>query len=303
MGNWVLFIVIGQFLYAISVLIDRFIVTKKVVSKPIVYAFYVNFLSIFAIGALPFGVTIPSAWTLFLSLIAAVSYTASIFLLYESLQNSNTSEVVPVIGGVSAISAFLLSYTLLGAVLPGHFIAGFIILTIGMLLISHFRFTARSFVFLAGSGFFFGLSTVLIKMLFATTSLIDGFFWSRMANVLIALLLLLIPTVYKAVHHDHTRHKTPQGRQNGPSKKALLILGNKIIGGLGFIFVLLAIKEGNAAIINALTATQYIFLLIFALFFGKLLPEYFEEKIHKHEFLHKSLATALIVLGFFVLFV
>ncbi len=296
MSNWVLFVIIGQFLYAIAVLIDRFIVTKKVVSKPIVYVFYVNFLSLFALGAIPFGVTLPSTWTVLLSLCAAVSFAASIFFLYESLNNSNASEVVPVIGGVSAISAFSLSAVLLGDGLPTRFIAGFIILVIGMLIISHFRFTARSFFFLTGSGFFFGLSTVLMKMLFVSSSFVDGFFWSRMANVVVALALLALPSVYKAIHHDHHYHKTPK------THKAFFVIGNKALGAIGFIFILLAIKQGNAAIINALSALQYVFLLIFALFFARLLPEYFEEKIHKHEFLHKSLATALIVIGFFVLF-
>ena len=297
MSNWVLFVIIGQFLYAIAILIDRFIVTKKVVSKPIVYVFYVNFLSIFALGAIPFGVTIPSAWALFISFCTAVSFAASIYFLYESLNNSNTSEVVPVIGGVSAISAFSLGAVLLGDGLPNRFIAGFIILVIGMLIISHFRFTARSFVFLTGSGFFFGLSTILIKILFESTSFIDGFFWSRIANVVVALLLLALPSVYKAIRHDHSKHKTSK------SNKALFVIGNKALGAIGFIFILFAIRQGNPAIINALTATQYIFLLVFALFFNKLLPEYFEEKIHKHEFLHKTLATSLIVLGFFVLFI
>lgn len=296
MSNWVLFVIIGQFLYAIAVLVDRFIVTKKVVSKPIVYVFYVNFLSIFALGAIPFGVTIPSFSTLFISLFAAVSFAASIYFLYESLNNSNASEVVPVIGGVSAISTFSLGAVLLGDGLPGHFVVGFILLVVGMLIISHFRFTARSFIFLTGSGFFFGLSTILIKMLFISTSFIDGFFWSRMANVVVALALLLLPSVYKAIHHDHTRHKTPK------TNKAFFVIGNKALGAVGFICILFAIQQGNVAIVNALSALQYVYLLIFALFFGRLLPEYFEEKVHKHEFLHKSLATALIVVGFFVLF-
>lgn len=296
--SWLFFVVVGQFFYAVAVLVDRFIVSKGVVSKPIVYAFYVNLLSIFAVIVVPFGVSWPSSMlTITLSLAAAVSFTLSILFLYESLRNANTSEVVPVIGGVAALSAFIFSSIILNDTIPGHFAWGFIILTVGMLLISHFKFTARSFIFLSCSGIFFGLSTVITKLILEDETLINGFFWSRMGNVVIALLLLLIPSIYHAIKHDHTRPSNHKKHH-----KTLLIVGNKVLGALGFICVLIALKSGNASLVNALTATQYIFLLTFALFFSRLLPEYFEEKVHKHEFLHKSLATILIVVGFFVLF-
>ncbi|MEK7390758.1 MAG: DMT family transporter [Patescibacteria group bacterium] len=294
MNNWLLFVVIGQFFYAAVVLTDRFIITKGVVPKPIVYTFYVGLLSIFAIGALPFGVTLPSGTTIGLSIIAAVSYVLSIYLLYESLKKSNPSEVVPVVGGIAAISAFISSALILNTGLPGHFLTGFAILVAGMLLISHFRFTTRAFLFLFGSGVFFGLSTVIIKAILENETFVNGFFWSRMANVLVAISFLLVPRIYTAIKEDI-------GRPN-KSGKTTMVVGNKILAGMGFLCILIALKFGNASIVNALTATQYVFLLIFAVFFSKLLPEYFEETVHRHEFLHKSLATGLIVVGFVVLF-
>ncbi len=304
MSTWLFFVVIGQFLFAAVVLIDRFIVNKGVVSKPVVYTFYVSVMSGFAIVALPFGVTIPTPLALLISIIAAISYAISILLLYKSLQNSNASEVVPVVGGVAAISAFISSAFLLNEELPGNFLLGFSILVAGMLLISHFKFTTRSLLFLSGSGIFFGFSTVITKLLLQNETFVNGFFWSRMANVVVALSFLLIPSVFKAIkddlihkprHHSHpkTGHKT---------NRIILIVGNKILAAMAFICILIALKSGNATIVNALSATQYIFLLIFAIFFGRLMPEYFEETVHKHEFLHKTLATGLIVVGFVVLF-
>jgi phage-related holin len=78
MNTWFLFAVISQFMFAVCVLIDRFIVTKGVVSKPVVYAFYVSFMSVFALVALPFGVSLPSGQTILLSLAVAISYLISI---------------------------------------------------------------------------------------------------------------------------------------------------------------------------------------------------------------------------------
>jgi len=295
MSNWVLYIIIGQFIYAAVVLTDHFIVSKKIVSKPIVYSLYVSLLSVFAVVAIPFGVTLPLLSTILYVSAMSVSFILSIYFLYKSLEDSNPSEVVPVIGGVSAISAFLCAALLLDDELPGHFILGFTVLTAGMLLISHFKFSLRSFLLLSGSGIFFGLSAALIKLVFVSESFVNGFFWSRMANVVLALMLLLVPKIWKSVKEDWNKPKKPS--------KGLLVVGNKVMGAIGFLFVLVAIKGGNVAIVNALTALQYVFLLIFAIFFHRAMPEYFEEKVHKHEFLHKSLATGLIVIGFFILFI
>ena len=84
-------------MYAIAVLIDRFIVTKSSFETDRI-CILCKFSFNFALGAIPFGVTLPEMWTILLSLCIAVSYAASIYFLYESLNNSNASEVVPVIG-------------------------------------------------------------------------------------------------------------------------------------------------------------------------------------------------------------
>lgn len=294
MSSWLLFVIIGQFMFSVVVLTDRFIVTKKVVSSSIVYSFYVCLLSFFAIFAWPFGVTMPSISTMWYSLASSVCYLVSILMLYQSLKKARASEVTPVVGGVAAISTFLSSMFILHSSLPNNFIAAFFILVSGMLLISHFEFNLKAFLYLTGSGIFFGLSTVLVKAIFSNDTFINGFFWSRMANVLVAVALLLIPSVYKAILADW--------KKPGKGNKSMLVIGNKILSGIAFLCILVAINKGDVAIVNALSAAQYIFLFVFAIFFSRLMPDYFDEKIHRHELMHKSLATALIVIGFFVLF-
>lgn len=295
MNTWLLFAIMGQFLYALVVLTDRFIVSRSVVSKPIVYAFYISILSIFAVAVVPFGVVLPTGRTILLSIAVAVSFIASIYMLYESLRRSKPTEVAPVVGGVAAIAAFIGSSLILKTTLPGNFLLGFVILVGGMIAVSHFKFNFRSFLFLTGSGIFFGLSSVFVKAIFAQDTFINGFFWSRMANVAIALVLLLIPRVFKAVALDIKRPNK--------SRKATFVVGNKLLGALGFVLTLVAIKYGDATLVNALTATQYVFLIFFAIFFSRFMPEYFNETVHRHEFLHKFIAVFIIFVGFFVLFI
>ena len=61
-------VVIGQFLNAGIVLIDKYILTSTAVSRPSSYSFYVGVSSVMAILVLPFGmVYFPDSQTLLLS--------------------------------------------------------------------------------------------------------------------------------------------------------------------------------------------------------------------------------------------
>ncbi len=291
---WILFVIIGQFLNAIVVLLDKYIVTKTV-SKPVVYTFYVSMLSATALIVLPFGgVKIPSLVVIWLSLSSALSYIISILSLYESLKTSDPSEVTPVVGAVSAISTFSFSYVILGDLLPNDFFWGFGLLILGMLLISHFQLTWRSFGYLLFSGISFGLSIVLIKAIFVyDNSFVNGFFWSRMAIALAGFALLVWPGLIGDIKED---------MGHGKSKGKLIILANKALAGVSFLCILLAVKLGHVALVNALASLQYVFLLIFAVIFSKRMGGYLFEKRHRGETFHKIFATGIIILGFIILF-
>ena len=304
--SWIVFVLIGQFLNALVVVGDKHIVTAKIVSRPIIYTFYVGLLSMVALFALPFGVTLPSSAIILPSLLAGLFFVLSIYLLYESLKNSDPSDTLPVIGGVSALITFFGSYVILGEGLPSHFFTGFFILIVGMVFISHFKFNRTVIYELVGSGVFFGMSTILLKVVFLNDTFINGFFWSRMANVFVVLLLLLLPGVYGLLVNEeraHTAVTNKNKKRPSTSSKILFVLGNKALAGVAFFCILIAIKFGNVSMINALAATQYIFLFIFAIIWKKALPGYFSDSTYKHELIHKVFATSLIVIGFIVLFI
>ena len=103
MQSWLAFAIFAQFLFALSTLVDKHIVTRAgTIGKPIVYAFYVALLSGFVVVLFPF-VSIPSGHVLLLSLVNAATFTAAIYLLYCALSTARASDVSPVVGGVSAI--------------------------------------------------------------------------------------------------------------------------------------------------------------------------------------------------------
>ncbi len=292
---WIYLIILAQFLFAIVTLVDKYFVTSLLIGKPVVYAFYIGAMSAVAVLLFPFGVVVaPELIVIQLSLAAGISYVFSILFLYKSLKLSDASDVAPVLGAVSAVATLGFSLVFLGESPAGNFLYGFILLVIGTFITSYFHLTIKATLFLIVAGILFGFSTVFLKELFNNTAFWNGFFWSRLANVLGVALLLLWPSNARAIWNNVKTLSVG-------TKTA--IVANKIIAGFAFLLILYAIKLGNVSIINALSGVQFGFLLLFVILFTKKFPEYFYESVyHRHAVFRKAVATIIIVAGLALLF-
>lgn len=292
---WVGLAVLAQLINAGTVLIDKYVLARGgAIGRPIVYAFYVSLLSGFVLVLVPLGyIGLPSLPVLGLSLLTAASYIASIVLLYSSLKLTNPSDVIPVVGGTAALMAFALEHLWLDQPLPLVFVIAFVFLVMGSLFLSHFRFTLKSFFYAFAAGALFGVSTSLIKLIFAETSFIDGFFWTRMANVIGAMLLLIIPGTWAAIRGGY--------RSSSGGMRSMVVM-NKVLAGAAFALTLWAIQLGSVSIVNALSGLQFVFLLGFAYLFGRVFPAIFHGEIHPHKFPHKLVGVICIVIGVAFLF-
>lgn len=296
MNIWIYLVIIAQFINAIVILVDRYLVVSPQIGKPVVYAFYVGIMSIVVLAVLPFGlVSLPSLSVLWLCLTASVSFVFSLLFLYKALKVSDASDVSPVLGAISAFATYAFSFLLLGGILTGNLLYGFVFLIGGMILMSYFRLFPKALLFLVISGILFAFSSVFVKMVFNQTTFWNGFFWSRMANVLGALLLLAWPANRKDIFRNV---------KYLPIATKLAVILNKGLAGMAFILILYAIKLGNVSIVNALTGIQFAFLLLLAVIFTKKFPEYFHETIvNRRIIFQKSLGTALIIIGLILLFI
>lgn len=292
---WIYLVIIAQLLNAVVTLVDKHFVTSTLIGKPVVYAFYVGGLSGVAVLLLPFGVvSAPTAMVLWLSFVTGVSYAFSLLFLYKSLKLSDASDVAPALGAVSAIATFGFSFVFLGGSLAGNFLYGFILLVIGTFITSYFHLTKKATLFLIVAGILFSFSTVFLKELFNQTVFWNGFFWSRLANVLGVAILFVWPSNARAILENI---KT----SSMGTKTA--VVANKIIAGFAFLLILYAIKLGDVSVINASTGVQFAFLLLFAVLFTKRFPRYFYESVgHYHAILRKLVATVFIIAGLALLF-
>ena len=139
----------------------------------------------------------------------------------------------------------------------------------------------------------FGLSYVLLKLVFMDVSFISGLFWSRMGMVLGAIILISIPNQRKAIF------SAPR-RSSGESK--VIFISNKVLAGAASVLIYYAVKIGDVVFVNAIQGVQYVFILVFGTILAKKFPQLFDE--HEHDIaLRKVFGTICIVLGLVLLFV
>lgn len=308
--NWIWLIVIAQFLNAIVALVDKFIITSKKVSKPYVYTFYTCILSalsilIFTLSGIPIpfadvvipsiaDVGYPSVALIILSLISATTFFVALNAMFISLSDNDASDVVPVIGAVSAVSTFFLGAYFIGGEITSKSLLGFVFLVIGTLIVSHFRFDLKTFFLTLFAGLFFGFHTIIIKLIFFETNYSNGFFWSRLAMVIVALATLVWPDFRKRIFKKGQR-TTKSGN--------LWILGNKTIAGIVAIIMFKAIELGDVAVVQALGGLQFLFILLIAFAIHPHIKRHVGEKhVTLQAVLQKTIAVLLISAGFWALF-
>jgi drug/metabolite transporter (DMT)-like permease len=309
--NWILLAVAAQFINAIVALIDKHIVSdEKKFPKPFVYAFYTCLISgvwvvVYFIGYLPFvpsgyhlpsfsNVIKPTLEVVALSFLAAYTFFTALLSMFTALRDHDASDVVPVIGSVSALASFGLGYFFLGTALTPNFMLGIILLAIGTFLVSRLRFPVTTAMMALYSGIFFALHYVAIKGLFMVTSFDNGFFWSRIAFMFFALTLLMIPNYWERVREQTKSMSRPA---------QFLIFTNKILAGVATILILKATDLGDVAVVQALGGLQFVFILILGIAFSsKKVKIHPEGKYHGDTILQKAIFVAIITLGFLVLF-
>ncbi|MFM2424183.1 MAG: hypothetical protein RLZZ70_574 [Candidatus Parcubacteria bacterium] len=308
---WILLATLGQFLNALVAFLDKYIVSdEKAMPRPFVYAFYSCLLTggwviIYLLGYIPGFTTLglphlsnlelPSIQVLAMSFFAAYTFFIALVSMYAALKQSEAVNVMPVIGATSAVASFVFSLLFLDASISYNFMWGIIVLSIGTLLVAQTLPDWDSTLHVFHSGLFFALHFITMKGLFLETSFDDGFFWSRVAFVLFALSLLLVPTYVKKIRE--------QAGQTS-AKTGFLVLFAKILAGVAAFLLLKATDMGDVAVVQALDGVKFVFILLITLFLAELLPN--SAAVHEprpHEAMRKVLYVAVIVVGYFILFI
>ncbi|MCA9363155.1 hypothetical protein KC851_02455 [Candidatus Kaiserbacteria bacterium] len=308
--TWILLATAGQLINAVVAILDKYIVSDdKVLPKPFVYAFYTCLLTgtwvlIYFLGFIPglaklgmpslSNVQVPSIQVVAMSFLAAYTFFIALVSLYDSLRRTDASTAMPIIGSISALSSFGLSYLFLDVVLHDNFIVGVVLLSVGTLLVAQTLPKADVFLQVIHSGLFFALHYITMKGLFLETSFDDGFFWSRIGFVLFTLSLLLVPAYFNKIKNQTKETSRKAGE---------LVLINKVLAGIAAFMLLKATDLGDVSVVQALGGLQYVFILFITLTLAQWLPPAAADRdMRPQVFFRRLLYIVIILTGYIVLF-
>lgn len=308
--NWILLATAGQFLNAIVAILDKYIVSdEKVLPRPFVYAFYSCLLTgfwvvIFFLGLIPFfanlgmpsfsNVEFPTIQVISMAFLTAYTFFMALVSMYDALRQSDASIVMPIIGTVSTLSAFGMSYMFLDSQFTQGHIVGIALMSLGTLLVARSLPKVNVTLHVIHSGIFFALHYITMKGLFLETSFDDGFFWSRICFVVFALSLLMVP-----VYWDKIKEQT----KTTSKKTGVLVLVTKVTAGVAAFLLLKATDLGEVSVVQALDGMRFVFILIISALLAHWLPVAATDRDTRPQtFVRKFIFTVIIVLGYFMLF-
>lgn len=308
--NWILLATLGQFLNAAVGILDKYIVSdEKVLPRPFVYAFYSCLLTgfwaaIYFLGLIPalgnlgvpslLNVTFPTIQVIGMAFLTAYTFFMALVSMYEALKKADASTVIPIIGAISALATFVLSYVFLDAALTPNHIVGILFLSLGTLLVAKALPTVSVILHALHSGLFFAFHYITMKGLFIETSFENGFFWSRVSFVLFALSLLMIPIYFKKINSQ---------TKSSNKRAGILVLATKTLAGVAAFLILKATDLGDVAIVQALDGLKFVFIFLIASVFAHWLPESAVEKdTRPRTLIRKFVYVTLILIGYLVIF-
>lgn len=305
--SWILITITAYFLGAVTVILDKYLLSSEKISTPFVYAFYVGLLGLGVLIFWPLGLFFPSfvlnipsinqAW---LSLWSGMFFLAGITTLYFAIKKSEASKVTPVTFSIVPIVTFLTAFAWGVESFSVFKILGISMLIFGGLFISFdLPFKLNKKKFFAGfypsmfAGVLLGFSTFLLKLVYEEQNFFNGYVWTRAGAFVGTLCLLIVPHWRNKIFHSLKHGK----KKKGSLSTGILFVSNKVVGGTSSALINLAIGMGSVTLVSSLVSLQYVFVLLIAVAGGKHLPHIFEERLYFWDWAQKIAAIIIIATG------
>ncbi len=287
---WFYIAIAAYIINATVFVIDKHLLSASI-PRPVSYAFWVSILSLAVVVVIPFGISWVSLSYFLVAFASGASFFVSLIFLYKAVKKTDVSVASTKVGVMGVIFTLLWSVWILKDYFSGPDVVALGLMVLGILFIGK---TSSKDIWLNAliSGIGFGASTVLLKLTFNHSTFLNGFFWTRIGLVGTALFILVIPSVRKEIFSSF---------KNSPHPSRFIFVGNKILAGIGFALLYVAIKLGNVAVVNALLSIQFVLIFILALIFRNKIPG-IAENIKGIIIVEKLAGIVLVGIGFLMLF-
>ncbi len=297
--HWLTFDLAGYFFNAVTAIFDQFLLAGRI-KEPVVYAFFVSILSLFAIVLVPFGYQ-PIPWqTSVVFVISGMLFLYGLVAFYNAVKRSEISRVAPLVGitisviaGVASLAFGPAAYVTLS---PGHFFSLLLLLAGAFLIAFDLPLKENDALMKSTllSGALMALSLLFLKTGYRNADFVNGLLWSRLGFIVGGFSLFIIPE-YRRIILENTRTLSSSNRRD-VSTGALFIL-NKIFGAAASFLLTYAAFLGPVTFIQALNGVQYAFVLVLTIPLAMRFPKIFEEKLYFWDWFQKGIAIIFIALG------
>ena len=283
-----------------SILIDK-ILLRTSLPKPLAYTFYVNLLQLLAIFLIPLGFTLNINLAFFLAVFAGLTGVLAFYTLFSSLKHNEASIVGPLVGAFNPLFALILGGMFLGQILSLDQYLAFFLLMLGALVLTANLWRkkgtfSKKFIWIVASGFFFGLSYVLIREAFLHSNFLDSFIISRVAAAAVVL-TFLIP---KSFRDQIINFKKSEGGITSKKTLGLLIAG-QVMGGLSVTLITFGVSLASPALVNSLFGVQYLVILMVSILLAKKHPQLLDEDLSRNIIIQKIIGAVIISIGLYLL--
>ncbi len=303
--SWLFIALASYFLSALAIILDKFILGAKKVGSPPVYAFYIGLLGLGALIFLPFGFSVPSVLQIIISVISGSLFTYGILSFYYAIKVGEAGRVAPLAGAVIPFGTYFVSILFFGEKISAVSLIGATLLILGGLLISFdlpLKLDKKKFFpgfkFAVLAGFILAIAYSLFKIIYNEQDFFNGFIWTRFGSAGAIVSFFFVPAWRKNILRSLKNFKNPTHHHY---HAGVLVILNKVIGGTASILFNYAIALGSVTLVNALVASQYIFILILAAIFSIWHPKVFEEKLFFWDWAQKAGAIIIIGIGVYLI--
>jgi drug/metabolite transporter (DMT)-like permease len=299
---WALVAIAGHLANGVAFIIDKTLLTTSF-KRSATYAGTVGLLSIVVLVLIPFGVHLPQSTSWLWMTIAGISFVTALWAFFSALSMGEASRVVPIIGSLIPVLTLVGTSQLLHERLAQNQLIGFGILIISTIILAggsaKQRLSKKTIWISILSAALFAVSSVTVKLSYESEGFINGFFFSRLIGVVTACFILFIDqkALQEAKQAFFPSRSASSHKQIKRSSASILILVGQGLGSVGFILVQYAINLGSAAIVNALQAVQYAFLVLVAFVLSSRAPKLLGEDLTMRSIIQKSTGIALTAIG------
>jgi drug/metabolite transporter (DMT)-like permease len=292
--SWLVAVVIGHFLNAISYVLDKVLLSKSL-DNPFAFAFYIGVLGLLGAVLIPFGFEVPDLATIFFNLVTGATFIAALLFFFLALKDAEASRIVPFIGGGVPVFTLVFELLFLDFQLSAYQLLAFGVLVAGTVMITvekkkedATKNGLMNWVQAILAALFFAISFGMTKIAFDTQPFFSAFVWIRFGSFVFALTFLFFAKQRKAILDAIPLFKTKDGA---------LYLVAQAFGAVGFIFVNYAISIASVSLVNALQGVQYALLLVMAIIGTIKYPKLLGESMTKSVLALKIAAVIVIGVG------